>query len=342
MTAPAAARDGRIDALDTLRGVAILMVIASHYLPAQLSLPAATPHLEAIGRGGVILFFLLSGYLIFRNLERQPLPAFMLRRLFKILPSYWLNLGTFLALDLCVIGTQHFPAINYAADFFMISDALRLPSVSGVYWTLLIEIKFYLFIALQYALLGGRFMPGVVAGLMSASLIALAVWGHAPAILAFFPVFYIGIFIHRAEQAGWSRKSTVALTLVTGAVAASMPIIVDISPYWSALYVAAGTALFVLCHRRQFGTRALGFVGRTSYSNYLFHGVVAGPLWAALSLPSSIWGAVLNIAAATAVTMAVATVLYAAVEVPMVRFGRWQERLLVRDRPALSGVPAVP
>ncbi len=100
MTSPAARpAERRVGALDSLRGIAILMVLASHLLPPALRLPAAPRALEAVGRGGVILFFLLSGYLIFGNVRRQRASVFLRRRLFKILPSYWLSLACIAALD---------------------------------------------------------------------------------------------------------------------------------------------------------------------------------------------------------------------------------------------------
>ncbi|HEY1798259.1 MAG TPA: acyltransferase family protein [Stellaceae bacterium] len=82
MTTPPAPAERRVEALDSLRGIAILMVLASHLLPPALRLPAVPPALEGIGRGGVILFFLLSGYLICGNVRRQPMPVFLRRRLF--------------------------------------------------------------------------------------------------------------------------------------------------------------------------------------------------------------------------------------------------------------------
>src|ERR1700680_5027143 len=131
----------RIPSLDSLRGIAILMVLGGHLVPPPIQQLSVGPALVAIARGGVILFFLLSGYLIFRNIQRQPIPVFMLRRLLKILPSYWLNLACILALDWGFPGGEHFAGITYLTNFLMISDIAH-DAVSGVYWTLLIEVKF--------------------------------------------------------------------------------------------------------------------------------------------------------------------------------------------------------
>lgn len=77
----------RIPSLDVLRGIAISMVIFGHFIPARIALGVASYHVSSFGRGGVLLFFLLSGYLVFRNIEKQDAVTFISRRLFKIFPA---------------------------------------------------------------------------------------------------------------------------------------------------------------------------------------------------------------------------------------------------------------
>lgn len=321
------AAPARIGSLDSLRGVAILMVVLSHYLAAQLAAPALTPHLQAVGRGGVILFFLLSGYLIYRNVERQPLGIFLSRRLFKILPSYWLNLAILFALDLGLTAGEHHPARSYLTDFLMVSDIVRQRSVSGVYWTLLIEIKFYVFIALQYALLRGRGMAVVLAGLVGLAAAAAAVRGQGSQLLAFFPVFYVGIYLHRAEAAGWQPRSVAALAMATAAAAASAAFFADEISASSAVFVLAGAGVFLLCLRTGFAPRWLGFFGATSYSNYLYHAVIGAAVFR-LVAPGYAFVAAFVLATAAAALM------FRLVEQPLVRFGRLTEAMRLRPGPA--------
>ncbi|MCF2524462.1 acyltransferase family protein [Bradyrhizobium sp. G127] len=70
----------RIPSLDALRGIAILMVNLGHFIPARVALGDASYHVVSLGRGGVVLFFLLSGYLVFRNIEKQDTATFISRR----------------------------------------------------------------------------------------------------------------------------------------------------------------------------------------------------------------------------------------------------------------------
>lgn len=53
-------KPGRMASLDSLRGIAILMVICAHYLPQRLAFGAAGNAISTLGRGGVIMFFCLA------------------------------------------------------------------------------------------------------------------------------------------------------------------------------------------------------------------------------------------------------------------------------------------
>src|SRR3954447_22948773 len=82
----------RLGFLDAARGVAALLVVAAHgagvYFPAYL--PWARANLE-LGRAGVVLFLLISGFIIPASLEQGgDLGKFCLRRFFRLFPAYWL------------------------------------------------------------------------------------------------------------------------------------------------------------------------------------------------------------------------------------------------------------
>jgi peptidoglycan/LPS O-acetylase OafA/YrhL len=295
------------------------MVLASHLLPPALRLPAASPTLEGIGRGGVILFFLLSGYLIFGNVRRQRISVFLRRRLFKILPSYWLSLALIVALDWSLSGTPHYPWRVYLTNFLMIPDITGDPQASGVYWTLLIEVKFYLFIAIQYAILKERFLFTIAGALVASCLALFALRGHGSQLLACFPAFYVGIAMSRAEERGWGAPACAALAAVTLAAAAGMFVTLPDERVWSAVYLAGGTLLFALFLRHRLGQRGLGFIGMTSYNNYLYHSLIGGLVFAAFGAGP------LAAIIALAVSTGLAVALYRTVEQPLVRLGRrWE------------------
>src|ERR1051325_11195593 len=80
----------RLGWLDGLRGVAVLLVLYAHltrYLfPGLREVTAGWLH---AGTAGVMLFFLVSGYIIPASLERAgDLRVFWVRRLCRLLPLY--------------------------------------------------------------------------------------------------------------------------------------------------------------------------------------------------------------------------------------------------------------
>lgn len=327
---------GRIMSLDVLRGVAILMVIFGHFIPARIALGDASYHVSSLGRGGVMLFFLLSGYLVFRNVEKQDAVTFVSRRLFKIFPAYWVNVVLIVVLSF-LFGNEIFPLDVVLGNFFMVQDVFHKESLSGVYWTLLIEVKFYLFLALQHFLLRDRWHLVVLVVLICMN---VAIWysrGHASLLLTFFPAFYVGIQVRQAEAAGWTSSAVLQVAGVTAAVAASIFVFDEYYGKWSAAYVIAETATLVAFLRIRVSNSILSFFGRISYSHYLYH-MAAGYVFLALFPPSGVLAFnLLVIVLVIAVTTAIAYISYRWVEVPMVAFGKEHEHLwtLRRKRTAL-------
>lgn len=134
----------RIEALDALRGIAILFVIIGHYLPFNLVRGEVALQISTFAQGGVILFFTLSGFLIERNLARNDnLTRYALHRFFRIVPAYWAALSVIFVLEWFLTGERPYSAREVFINTALLSDILGAALISGVFWTLLIEIKFY-------------------------------------------------------------------------------------------------------------------------------------------------------------------------------------------------------
>ena len=142
----------RLVGLDALRGIAALCVIFQH--AAQFTVeytPLYSPVLGIInlGRFGVILFFLISGFLVPSSLGRAGLIGFGLNRSLRLLPVLWVS----------VFGlTVHFALLGAdlsSADILANMTMLAWPSgsfqLSIGYWTLSVELGFYLFAAFLFA-----------------------------------------------------------------------------------------------------------------------------------------------------------------------------------------------
>jgi peptidoglycan/LPS O-acetylase OafA/YrhL len=318
----------RFLALDTLRGVAILMVVFGHFLPERLVFGGVAHHVNSLGRGGVILFFLLSGYLIFRSVERQDTTTFLSRRLFKIFPAYSINVALIFALGYFNSDHANWNLKLFLANLFMVQDVFGQELLNGVYWTLLIEIKFYVFLALQYLLLRDRGTVAIMVGLLAVNSVIWWTRGYASMLLTFFPTFYVGIQIYRAERSNWDRASVLRLAASTLLVGFSLLLFDQHYPYWSAAYLIGEAAVLSLFLRSDISNRVLNFFGRISYSDYLYHASLGFLLFALLGTTTSWVGNLAGVALAIAATTAVAYVSYRYIEVPMVEFGKAQEPLL--------------
>jgi peptidoglycan/LPS O-acetylase OafA/YrhL len=141
-------RERELTGLDVLRGIAILLVIVAHFMPAYGQTALLLSQIAA--NAGVILFFLLSGFLMDRNLARdQAIMPYAIRRAFRILPTYWLSI----LVVAFVYGQWSFDKIAANATFTV--SLFHYERMSGVYWTLYIEVLFYA-IAPILRLLGER------------------------------------------------------------------------------------------------------------------------------------------------------------------------------------------
>jgi peptidoglycan/LPS O-acetylase OafA/YrhL len=112
---------GRIPALDGLRGVAILLVLLWHLAFDKIPTSGPLSYLFALGRlswSGVDLFFVLSGFLIggilldARDSSRY-FKTFYLRRGFRILPLYGVVTGLYILDYLLSPGTSPIPLASY-------------------------------------------------------------------------------------------------------------------------------------------------------------------------------------------------------------------------------------
>ncbi|GAA3050607.1 peptidoglycan/LPS O-acetylase OafA/YrhL [Streptomyces olivoverticillatus] len=148
---------GRLAALDGLRLCAALMVVAYHYIafgsgawdrPSRSLFPTA--YLPAsYGWLGVQLFFLISGFVICMSCWGKSVEEFAASRVTRLYPAYWFAvLAVAFALRLWPSMGEAPRLKDVAVNLTMLQDPLGVDPVDGVYWTLWIEMRFYLLFAL--------------------------------------------------------------------------------------------------------------------------------------------------------------------------------------------------
>jgi peptidoglycan/LPS O-acetylase OafA/YrhL len=161
----------KIKEIDGLRAVAILLVVAWHYLGASDGPQSLPWRIFIFGRSGVDLFFVLSGYLItsiLLNNRESPnyFSAFYGRRAFRILPIYGGMLLIFFAGRLSGTGRVFFdgalPWWTYAAGlqniWMAIDQTYGAIWLAGT-WSLAIEEQFYLLFPLIVLWLPAAALP---------------------------------------------------------------------------------------------------------------------------------------------------------------------------------------
>ena len=146
----------RYQYLDVLRGGAVLAVLLHHivgyaYHDFGTGSPMY-PYLKVLieqfidwGRFGVVLFFLISGFIIPNSLKPgSSLKNFFISRFFRLYPAYWVATALIL-ISVLFFGQadSQISTNQIIANLTMIPKAFGYEELSRVFWTLFIEIIFY-------------------------------------------------------------------------------------------------------------------------------------------------------------------------------------------------------
>jgi peptidoglycan/LPS O-acetylase OafA/YrhL len=268
--------------LDALRLFAAAMVFVSHLaLYSGIDFGPLTPF-ATNGRIGVVMFFVLSGYLLIRPFLYHPvsLRSYALRRLARIMPAYYVVL---LGSSLLLMNTQ---VLEHPLEYLTLTqnyDSSRTGSFVGVSWTLTIELAFYAVVPLIGMGLA-RLRPkaaliAVIDGIGASivGIMAMLAFYRGPGfgylLLPFFMwAFGLGILVALLErdwpwqlrvlerQGLWLGAAFLVLALYLGAFAP-----IDFTT------AAAAVCLIVALRRRSVPSWAALLGDRCSYSFYLWH-----------------------------------------------------------------------
>jgi len=167
--------------IEALRGVAALTVVMHHSWSLSRQ-PSRPPDdriplywvVEGFGLWGVMLFFMLSGYLLadtFWRTEPADLRVYAIRRFFRIAPAYYVNLAIlflFFAAHRLVFSEQGVKQLVINATFtqYLFPDYSSSLNVNGALWTLTIEMLLYAFLPIMALLV--RFNPWIGTALLIA------------------------------------------------------------------------------------------------------------------------------------------------------------------------------
>lgn len=353
-------RDG---AIDELRGLAFFAVLASHVgliygLDLELAYAMAIP---AFGVG-VDLFFVISGFVITRNLlelrERAggdivvSTAAFWMRRVIRIGPPLWATAAAIAAVRLTLAPAETLADLVAGSGFFSnfywaecVTRGASCPSplIASHFWSLGLEMQFYSLAPFVIAL---RRTPAIV--LLAGILIAGAVvarplggylWSVRPdALLLGVALARVGgrgaAWLRRLPRVGllqatyWLVIAAFVARIATGALSGlAIVITAAICVYVVAAHIATGEGA-------GWPARWLKNAGKASYSAYLVHLPILSAVHTALSGRAP---PVLSLAAALACVAAATALAQELIVKPAAGAARrWSDAFIINNCKHLS------
>jgi peptidoglycan/LPS O-acetylase OafA/YrhL len=351
-----------------LRGLAALLVLIGHLghtfwmLPGigtMLGAPPMEPHpywftilLDRylppgfVGHFAVALFFLISGFVIPFSLLNRTRLQFAAARVLRLWPTYAIGL-TITALLVIACASwfgqpRPFPWRTYFLQLVFVRDLAWVPSIDGIAWTLEIEAKFYLLMALlagavRLGRIGPLLLTAVALLCLTVGASFLPMWNMSLTplyrglygltlsgqMICFMFIGTIFNFVYRGLLS-W-RVGGFAIAFLFGTLLVQWPLGViaatsksGLLSYAIALAFFAGA--YAARHRMQRAPAALSWLADISYPLYVIHGV-AGYALMRMAFDAGI-GMAGCIAIATVFAFAAATVMHHFIEVPTQSIGK--------------------
>ncbi|MBP8271421.1 MAG: acyltransferase [Sphaerotilus sp.] len=205
----------RFHQIDFLRGLACLSVVAFHFLhrgqQGNWLVDQTWPWLQSVaslGHLGVHLFFMISGFVILMSAEGATVRGFIASRVSRLYPAFWV--GVLLTGAVAwVSGSEAFAVTpgQVLVNLTMVPHWVQVEFVDGAYWSLAVELQFYLLvIALLHFGQMRRVEWWIAAWLLISSVNAvrrmypLEFWLDA----RWAPLFAAGMLFYRISRHGWN------------------------------------------------------------------------------------------------------------------------------------------
>lgn len=220
---------GRLALLDCLRFVAAMAVVLFHYTGRDSvawaeSVRTVFPTISRFtlyGGYGPYLFFMISGFVVLMSAWGRSVPSFVASRIGRLFPAYWFAVvftAGVLLLDRDLTpfwGEAGFSGV--ALNLTMLQSAFGVGHVDGVFWTLWVELKFYVLVAVltHVGLTTRRVLALCVAWPVLGAVAAQTGTAWAVALLepTYAPFFCIGVAVYLVHRNGWSLLTALALAL---------------------------------------------------------------------------------------------------------------------------------
>lgn len=219
----------RIKELDALRGIASFAVVIHHY--------SGNPEIALFnfkyGAMGVELFFIISGFVIFKTIENsKKWQDFVVSRFSRLYPTFWacLFITTILVLISNYFGQYFYKSIShkemlarFLSNFTMFQYFFKQTNIDPVYWTLTIELVFYIIVLILYVTNTLRNIKSIgMALLIFSFILSLGIFEKSAfiskllffiPIIIYFPLFFTGILAYNIKIKNATKLNYILITI---------------------------------------------------------------------------------------------------------------------------------
>jgi peptidoglycan/LPS O-acetylase OafA/YrhL len=274
----------RLLELDSLRGIAALSVCFLHF------------GFYNYGITGLDLFFLISGFVIYMSISNsKSLKLFWISRFVRLFPVYWLSIViALLFCSLCIVPNP----INWAfvaGNLTMVQPLFKTSYFSFAYWTLYVEMLFYLLITIIWVLNLLKNIDWIILICLIFSIVLhtsylflgskipvieriyIVIRGNLP-LISYFHFFASGIIFYQIYTKGITilRAIVLLISFVLIGISHNISGVAMYFMSWQShliiCFVYYLTFLLIINHKaRLLKTRYLTVLGAISYALYLVH-----------------------------------------------------------------------
>ncbi|MEI8390613.1 MAG: acyltransferase [bacterium] len=261
----------RLAWLDTGRGLGAIWVMAAHFIqhfPIHSQSEPLIKNYIVLGRAGVVLFFCISGFIIPYTLFKSNLKDFIINRIFRLYPIYW-----FAILTLIVIESKKFDFITLLSNLLMIPGFLGVKYIIYVFWTLEVELIFYILCGIYYSknlLNNEKFISNNIFVFLFLSFLfaLLRPYLHIPAIIFLgLAVMFIGVRVYIKKSLDFKFFIIFLLSVIPISFLEKKSLFLSFMP----AYFLGLSSFITLYNLQNLKANFLSFLGKISYSIYLLH-----------------------------------------------------------------------
>lgn len=278
----------KIGSINTLRFIAALGVVLYHYTftfyhtdVPYVDLPLLR-QLSQYGYLGVDLFFIISGFVISLSAEGRNAYGFLKSRVGRLYPIFWVS-AIITSLFLIFGGHLIYSQMSwprFLASMTMMPELFNADALDGTYWTLFVEIKFY--IVIFFLLLFKKFKDiEPLAIILSFLILFISIPDEST--ITWIPNFIAGVIFYKIYKEGLTNWRILALS---NTLIASLIFTFNRIPYLNegygtpfnmntiALFILSFYIVFLLITLNKFkipNNKYVNILGLLTYPVYLLH-----------------------------------------------------------------------